>query len=296
MNTLKAKDKVKVLYEALPYIREFFGKVFVVKVGGSLMKDESLLLSFARDVTLLKFIGIKPVVVHGGGMKISSLLERLGIESHFSGGMRITTPEVMEVVEMALCKINKDLVSRINTVSGGNVLAVGLTGKDGNLILAKKLSKSYYTSLGLKPPERDLGFVGEVKSINTKLLDLILRENLIPVLAPVGVDEEGNSYNINADLLAYEVAKYLRAEKLIFLTDTEGVKLKDGVISTLKEEEALKLIKEGKIRGGMIPKVRFSLLSLKAGVRKVHIIDGRRPSSILLEIFTREGIGTEIVL
>ncbi len=296
MNTLKAKDKVKVLYEALPYIREFFGKVFVVKVGGSLMKDESLLLSFARDVTLLKFIGIKPVVVHGGGMKISSLLERLGIESHFSGGMRITTPEVMEVVEMALCKINKDLVSRINTVSGGNVLAVGLTGKDGNLILAKKLSRSYYTSLGLKPPERDLGFVGEVKSINTKLLDLILRENLIPVLAPVGVDEEGNSYNINADLLAYEVAKYLRAEKLIFLTDTEGVKLRDGVISTLKEEEALKLIKEGKIRGGMIPKVRFSLLSLKAGVRKVHIIDGRRPSSILLEIFTREGIGTEIVL
>lgn len=290
--------KAKVLQSALPYIREFYGKTFVIKYGGAAMTEDSLRENFAKDVVLLRYVGIRVVVVHGGGPQISQTLERLGIKPHFVGGMRKTDEETMHVVEMVLSgDINKDIVALINRHSGKNIYAVGLSGRDGQLIRAKKLDKeAYFRELGLEVPEEDIGYVGQVEEINVELLQTLMEKGYIPVIAPVGVGKEGEAYNINADLVASEVAKALKAEKLIFLTDTEGVKDKEGrLISTLKKDEALKLISEGVIRGGMLPKVKSALEALDAGVKKVHIIDGRVIHSILLEVFTQEGVGTEIV-
>lgn len=290
--------KAKVLQSALPYIREFYGKTFVIKYGGSAMTEEGLRENFAKDVVLLRYVGIRVVVVHGGGLQISQTLERLGIKPHFVGGMRKTDEETMHVVEMVLSgDINKDIVALINRHSGKNIYAVGLSGRDGQLIRAKKLDKeAYFRELGLEVPEEDIGYVGQVEGVNVELLQTLMEKGYIPVIAPVGVGKEGEAYNINADLVASEVAKALKAEKLIFLTDTEGVKDKEGrLISTLTKDEALKLISNGVIKGGMLPKVKSALEAIEAGVKKVHIIDGRITHSILLEVFTQEGVGTEIV-
>lgn len=290
-------QKAKVLQSALPYIRSFYGKTFVVKYGGSAMVQEALRESFAKDVLLLRYAGIRVVIVHGGGPQISATLERFGIKSVFIGGLRKTDKDTMHVVEMVLAgSLNKDIVALINKHSGEQIYAVGLSGRDGNLIVAKKLNKEeYFKELGLEVPDEDIGFVGEVLSINTHLLQALM-DNYIPVIAPIGVGKDGEAYNINADVVASEVARYMKAEKLIFLTDTEGIKNQKGeVISSLSREEAYRLIKEGIIKGGMIPKVKSALKALQEGVKKVHIIDGRIPHSILLEIFTEEGIGTEIV-
>ncbi|MCS7171073.1 MAG: acetylglutamate kinase [Aquificaceae bacterium] len=291
-------EKARILQSALPYIREFYGKTFVIKYGGSAMTEESLRESFARDVVLLRYVGIKVVVVHGGGPQISQTLEKFGIKPHFVGGMRKTDEETMHVVEMVLSgDINKDIVALINTHSGQNVYAVGLSGRDGQLIRARKLDKkAYFTELGLEVPEEDIGYVGEVESVNTELLQVLMDFGYIPVIAPVGVGDRGEAYNINADLVASEVARAIKAEKLIFLTDTEGVKDAEGrLVSSLNKEKALTLISSGVIKGGMVPKVRSALKALELGVGKVHIVDGRVPHSILLEVFTEEGIGTEIV-
>ncbi|MFN3599178.1 MAG: acetylglutamate kinase [Aquificaceae bacterium] len=290
--------KAKVLQSALPYIREFYGKTFVIKYGGSAMTDESLRESFAKDVVLLRYVGIRVVIVHGGGPQISQTLERFGVRAHFVGGMRKTDEETMHVVEMVLSgDINKDIVALINRYSGRNIYAVGLSGRDGQLIRAKKLNKEeYFRSLGLEVPKEDIGYVGQVEDINVELLQTLMEKGYIPVIAPVGVGDYGEAYNINADLAASHMAMALKAEKLIFLTDTEGVKDREGkLISTLKKEEALRLISQDVIRGGMLPKVKGALEALQSGVKKVHIIDGRVFHSILLEVFTEEGVGTEIV-
>jgi len=285
--------------EALPYIRKFRGKTFVIKYGGSAMVDERLRESFARDVLLLKFVGINPVVVHGGGKHINEMLKKLGISPEFVGGIRKTTEEVMHVVEMVLSgDINKDIVALINKHSGENVYAVGLSGRDGRLLRAKKIDASYFKEkLGIEPPPTDIGLVGEIERVNAELLLLLMARNYIPVIAPIGVGENGEAYNVNADVAAAAVAKALKAEKLIYLTDTEGVKDKEGrLIKKLKDDEVDRLVADGTIAGGMIPKVRSAVEALRAGVKKVHIVDGRLPHSILLEIFTDEGVGTEITL
>ncbi len=292
-------EKAKVLQSALPYIREFYGKTFVIKYGGSAMTQEFLRESFAKDVVLLRYVGIRTVVVHGGGPQISQTLEKLGIKPVFVGGMRKTDEETMHVVEMVLSgDINKDIVALINTHSGQNIYAVGLSGRDGQLIRAKKIDKeAYFRELGLEVPEEDIGYVGDVVDVNTDLLNTLLDKGYIPVIAPVGVGERGEAYNINADIAASEIAKALRAEKLIFLTDTEGIKDREGrLLSSLSKSEALRLTLEGVIKGGMLPKVKSAIRALEGGVKKVHIIDGRVPHSILLEVFTEEGIGTEILL
>ncbi len=297
-NMERLVEKAKVLQEALPYIREFHGKVFVVKYGGSAMTREELRESFARDIVLLKYVGIDVVVVHGGGPQISLALERFGIKPKFVGGMRKTDEETMHVVEMVLSgDVNKDIVALINRYSGKNVYAVGISGRDGRLLRAKKLDKErYFRELGLPVPEEEVGFVGEVIEVNSELILSLIERDFIPVIAPVGVGEEGEAYNINADVAASEIARHLKAEKLIFLTDTEGVKDAEGrLLSSLSKEEARRLIETGVIREGMIPKVRSALRAMESGVRKVHIIDGRVQHSLLLEIFTEAGIGTEIV-
>ncbi len=291
-------NKAKILQSALPYIREFYGKTFVVKYGGSAMTEEALRESFARDVVLLRYVGIKVVVVHGGGPQISQTLERFGIKPHFVGGIRKTDEQTMHVVEMVLSgDINKDIVALINTYSGQNIYAVGLSGRDGQLLKAKKIDKeAYFKDVGLEVPQEDIGYVGEVVEVNTDLLNTLLEKSYIPVIAPIGVGQKGEAYNINADMAACEIAKALKAEKLIFLTDTEGVKDAEGrVISTLRVQDALRLIREGVIKGGMIPKLKSAIKALEEGVRKVHIIDGRVPHSILLEVFTEEGVGSEIL-
>ncbi len=294
----KLIEKAKVLQEALPYIRDFHGKVFVVKYGGSAMTKDHLRESFAKDVVLLKYVGINVVIVHGGGPQISMTLERFGIKPKFVGGMRKTDEETMHVVEMVLSgDVNKDIVALINQHSGDKVYAVGISGRDGRLLMAKKLDKEkYFRELGLPVPDEDVGYVGEVVDVNGELIVSLIERNFIPVIAPVGVGEGGEAYNVNADVAAAEIAKALRAEKLIFLTDTEGVKDGKGrLISSLSGEEAKRLIEKGVIREGMIPKVRSALKAMEAGVRKVHIIDGRVQHSLLLEVFTESGIGTEIV-
>ena len=295
----KLIQKAEVLLEALPYIRKFRGRTFVIKYGGSAMVNEELRETFARDVVLLKLVGINPVIVHGGGKHINRMLQQLGIEVEFVGGIRKTTEEVMHIVEMVLSgDINKDIVALINKHSGEDVYAVGLSGRDGRLLRARKIDRSYFVEkLGIEPPSADIGLVGEITHVNTRLLQVLIAQNYIPVIAPIGVGEEGEAYNINADIAAAEVAKALKAEKLIFLTDTEGVKDKNGnLIKKLKDDRVEELIKDGTIGGGMIPKVRSAVEALKGGVKKVHIVDGRLPHSILLEIFTDEGVGTEITL
>ena len=283
----------KVLSEALPYLQKFSGKTIVVKYGGNAMTDEELKNSFARDMVMLKLIGINPIVVHGGGPQIGELLDRLNIESEFVNGMRVTTTEAMDVVEMVLGGlVNKDIVNLINQ-NGGK--ALGLTGKDGQLLHAKKLHVTQQTPDMQQPEIIDIGHVGEVTRINTQVLDMLTHSDFIPVIAPIGVDENGASYNINADLVAGKVAEVLRAEKLILLTNIAGLQDKSGeVLTGLSTEQVDDLIADGTIYGGMLPKIQCALDAVHAGVTSAHIIDGRVPNSTLLELFTDEGVGTLI--
>ena len=282
-----------VLTEALPYIRRFNDKTVVIKYGGNAMSDETLKNGFARDVTLMKLVGMNPVVVHGGGPQIGNFLKKLGKESQFVQGMRVTDSETMDVVEMVLGGlVNKEIVNLINR-HGGN--AVGLSGKDGELIRARKLKISR-NAPELKVPEIiDIGHVGEVERINASIIDMLIHGDFIPVIAPIGVGANGESYNINADLVASRMAQDLKAEKLIILTNTQGVLGADGAVLTgLSEEAVTRLIDEGVIQGGMLPKVRAALDAVHAGVRNAHIIDGRLEHAVLLEIFTDQGVGTLI--
>jgi len=282
--------RVDILLEALPYIREFRGKSVVIKYGGSAMEQADLKEPFALDVILLHLVGINPIIVHGGGPQIGALMKKLGKEPKFLGGMRVTDAETVEIVEMVLVgKINKEIVGLIN-LHGGR--AVGLSGKDGDLLRARK--RLHRTPSG---EEVDLGLVGAVEHVNAEPIRLLEGQGFVPVIAPVGVGSRGETYNINADLVAGEVAAALGAEKLIHLTDVQGIKGIDGkLISTLSRKEAERLMQSGVIDGGMLPKVESALRALEGGTAKAHIIDGRVPHAILLELFTREGVGTEIVL
>jgi acetylglutamate kinase len=290
----KLIEKANVLIEALPYIRQFYQKTIVVKYGGHAMVDERLKRSFAQDIVLLKYIGMNPVVVHGGGPQIGETLERVGKKSDFREGMRVTDSETMDVVEMVLVgKVNKEIVALINQHGGQ---AVGLSGKDGRLIQARKL-QLYRDQEGDKPPELiDLGMVGEVQAIQAEVIQALEMSRFIPVIAPVGVGDQGETYNINADLVAGKLAPALKAAKLILLTDVPGVMDADGnLISSLDTAQAAQLIQDGTLTGGMIPKVRCGLEAVREGVDKTHIIDGRVEHAVLLEIFMDRGIGTEIV-
>lgn len=287
-------DRAKVLIEALPYIQRFYNKTLVIKYGGSTMEEERLKRSFALDVVLLKYIGLNPVIVHGGGPQIGEMLARLGKKSEFVEGMRVTDGETMDVVEMVLVgKVNKEIVAMINQQGGK---AVGLSGKDGRLIVAQKLKLTRSAGKDKDPEIIDIGMVGEVKTIHPGVIESLEKENFIPVIAPVGVGEEGETYNINADLVAGKIASALKAEKLILLTDVGGVMdEKKQLIPTLDVRQAKELISQKVISSGMIPKVNCCLDALKAGVNKTHIIDGTVEHAILLEIFTDVGIGTQIV-
>jgi acetylglutamate kinase len=277
------KDKTDILIEALPYIQRYEGKTFVIKYGGAAMIDEELKATFAQDVTLLKKIGIRIVIVHGGGKEITEIAGKLGIESRFVDGQRYTDEAMIDVVQMVLAgKTNKDIVARINWHDGN---AVGCCGIDADLLRVKKFSDNGH----------DLGFVGEVKSVNTSYLNLLLNNSIMPVIAPLGVDANGQVYNINADVAAANIAAALRAEKLVFLSDVEGVMAQGNLIHSMTLEEANQLINTRIISNGMIPKITSAFNALKAGVQKVHLIDGRVTHSLLLEIFTNEGIGTELV-
>lgn len=283
-----------ILIEALPYIRKFYGMTIVVKYGGHAMVDEQLKEDFARDITLLKFIGLNPVVVHGGGPQINSMLDIMGIETRFVRGMRYTCERTMDVVEMVLGgKVNKSIVAQMNQHGGK---AVGLTGKDGRLILAKKMQIINRNEEDL-PEIIDPGLVGEVVSVDPHLINSLSSQGFIPVIAPVGVGENGETYNINADVVASKVASALGAGRLILLTDVDGVKGADGnLISSIKTDEIVSMIESGVIKGGMIPKVEFALNAVRDGVGKVHIINGARRHTVLLELFTDHGIGTEVTL
>lgn len=280
-----AAEKASILVEALPYIQKFYGKIVVIKYGGHAMVDAELKESVMRDIVLMRYVGMLPVLVHGGGPEVTAMLQRLGKESKFINGLRVTDEETMEVAEMVLEKINKEIVSRLN-FNGGK--AVGLSGKDAKLIVARK-----------KKEEKDLGLVGEVVQVNPQIINSLLQEGYIPVIAPIGVGEEGESYNLNADHVAGELAASLGAAKLVLLTDVEGVFVTAGeekrLLSVLKAEEFAELVAAGVISGGMIPKVACCLRALEGGVGSTHIIDGRIPHAILLEIFTNEGIGTMVV-
>lgn len=279
-------EKAKILIESLPYIRKFFNQTMVIKYGGHAMRDEGLKKSFALDIILMQHVGLVPIVVHGGGPQIGRVLEKMGIKSSFHKGMRVTDSETMEVVEMVLVgKVNKEIVGLINQHGGKSV---GLCGKDGWLIQAKKLSSS--------PETKDMGMVGQVESINPSVLQTLKNKHFMPVIAPVGVGIHGETYNINADLVAGKIASAIKAKKLILLTDVEGINDDRGkLIPSLSIGEAQYMIDKGSISGGMIPKVKCCIEALKEGVEKTHIIDGRIEHAILLEIFTDRGIGTEIV-
>ncbi len=282
--------RAETLLEALPYIREFRGKTVVIKYGGAAMEQADLKEQFALDVILLRFVGLNPVIVHGGGPQIGALMKRLGKEPRFVGGMRVTDEETVEIVEMVLVgKINKEIVGLINHHGGK---AVGLSGKDADLIVARRRAHRLPTG-----EEIDIGLVGEVETVDPTLIRLLEENGFVAVIAPVGVGRRGETYNINADLVAGEIAAALGAEKLIHLTDVQGIAGKDGrLVSTLSRKEAERLVAEGVIDGGMLPKVESALRALQGGTAKAHILDGRVPHAILLELFTREGIGTEIVL
>lgn len=283
--------RAETLLEALPYIRRYAGTTMVIKYGGHAMVDESLRDSFAQDVVLLKYVGINPVVVHGGGPQINRVLGQLGIEPQFVRGLRVTDPQTMDVVEMVLGKITKEIVSWINRHGGR---AVGLSGKDGELIRARKLTVTA-EDRGRRT-KVDIGLVGEVQSVNPSVIETLDRGDFIPVIAPIGVGEHGETYNINADLVAGELAAALQAEKLILLTDVEGVRGAEGeVIPTMDDEQAQDLIRNKVIDGGMIPKVECCIDALRRGTRKTHIVDGRVRHAVLLEIFTDAGVGTEVV-
>ncbi len=286
--------KAQTLVEALPYIREFYGKTLVIKYGGSIGGSE--LHNFARDIVLMKYVGMHPVVVHGGGPQIGNLLGRLGIKSKFIAGLRVTDAETMEIVEMVLVgKVNQEIVTAINSL-GGN--AAGASGKDGKIIVAKKVDISNIIDDGGGIAEdADLGMVGEVERINPQLIKVLESAGFITVIAPIGFDEEGRSYNINADHVAGKIAGALQAEKLILLTDVPGILDEEkNLISSLTESTARELMKNGIITSGMIPKVRCAIEALHEGVNKAHIIDGRVEHALILEIFTDAGVGTEILL
>jgi acetylglutamate kinase len=283
----------EVLTEALPYIRKFRGKTIVIKYGGNAMSDDRLKSGFARDIVLMKLVGMNPVLVHGGGPQIGAQLEKLGKKSEFIEGMRVTDNETMDIVEMVLGGlVNKEIVHLINR-HGGN--AVGLSGKDGGLIRARKLEVKRNSPEFETPEIIDIGHVGEVDSIDTAVVDMLMQGDFIPVIAPVGVDESGQSYNINADLVAGKIAEVLNAEKLVMLTNTTGLLDADGnVLTGLSAEEVDNLIEQGVIHGGMLPKIRAALDAVHAGVKTSHIIDGRVEHAVLLEILTDVGVGTLI--
>jgi len=283
----------KVLTEALPYIQSFKGRTIVIKYGGNAMTEEALKESFAKDIVLMKLVGLNPVVVHGGGPQIGDLLAQLNIESHFVNGMRVTDSATMDVVEMVLGgQVNKQIVSLINR-SGGR--AIGLTGKDASLIEAQKLVVEQSSEVLNSPEIIDIGQVGEVTKINREVLDIATSSDLIPVIAPIGSGQNGESFNINADLVAGAIASALGAEKLILLTNVEGIQDNHGnLLSTLNAKEAERLIESGVIEGGMLPKVQCALDAVAAGVTSAHIIDGRVAHAVLLEVLTNEGVGTQI--
>jgi acetylglutamate kinase len=288
-----AKEKAQILAEALPYIQRFHGKIIVIKYGGNAMTEEKLKQGFARDVVLLKLVGLNPVIVHGGGPQINDLLKRVGKEGVFVQGMRVTDRETMDIVEMVLGGlVNKDIVNLINHHGGR---AVGLTGKDGEFIQAKKLKVKHAEKAG---EYIDIGQVGEVVGINTDLLNLLVKGDFIPVIAPIGVGANGESYNINADLVAGELAAALSADKVIFLTDVDGLyrdfEDKESLISRLSPEEAEDMIGSDLLQGGMVPKVAACMKALRGGVRRAHILNGTVPHALLLEVYTDEGVGTMI--
>lgn len=276
--------KAKTLIEALPYIQAFFGKTIVIKYGGAAMTEEGLKRQFAEDVVLMKYVGMHPVIVHGGGPQISGMMKRLGMEPKFIEGVRVTDPETMSIVEMVLAgTISKEIVTLINQMGGKGV---GLTGKDGRLIKARRLSGK----------EETMGQVGEVASIDPEIINTLEAGRFIPVISPIGTDEKGNTYNINADLVASSLAKALSAEKLLILTDVAGIlDQTKTLIPSVSKKDAEKLIQDGILHGGMMPKIEAALSSIESGVHKAHIIDGRVPHALLLEIFTDQGVGTEII-
>jgi len=282
-----------ILVESLPYIQRFSGSTIVIKYGGHAMVDEQFKADFARDVTLLKYIGLNPVVVHGGGPQINKVLDQMGICSTFVRGMRLTDEPTMDVVEMVLGgKVNKAIVALINRRGGK---AVGLSGKDGTLIQARKM-KILHQPEANKPPEIiDPGLVGEVTRINPEIIHTLSTKGFIPIIAPVGTGESGETYNINADLVAARIAMALSAERLVFLTDVDGVLKPDGeLVASISSEQTQTMIADGTITGGMIPKIEYALSAIQAGTEKVHIINGTRRHSLLLELFTDKGIGTEV--
>ena len=291
----KLIEKAKILIEALPYIQTFRGKTFVIKYGGNAMIDEKLKQGFAQDVVLLRYIGINPVIVHGGGPQIGTIMERMGKKPAFVGGQRVTDEETMDIVEMVLGgKVNKEIVNLINQAGG---TAVGLTGKDGGLIQARKLKMTRKSETTGETEIIDIGLVGEVTEVRPGALYALGQGAFVPVIAPVGVGAHGETYNINADLVAGAVAGALKAEKLILLTDQAGILDKDkNLIPSLNKKKVEDLVHKGTIGGGMLPKTRSCFEALEAGCAKVHIIDGRVPHALLLEIFTQSGIGTEITL
>jgi len=280
-------QKASVLIEALPYIREFEGKTVVIKYGGAAMTDPQLRQDTAKDIALMKYVGMNPVVVHGGGPDINGYLKRLKVETSFVNGLRVTDDETIEVVEMVLAgKVNKDIVRLLN-LAGGR--AVGLCGKDGDLLFARKV---------VFEDGADIGHVGKVTNVNTNIIRVLCEAGMIPVIAPIATDEEGGTWNINADTAASEIAGALKAEKLVFLTDTPGLLRDmddpDSLINELSYEDAQELERQGVIKGGMLPKVEACFVGLDAGVRRAHIIDGRVPHALLLEIFTKTGVGTVV--
>jgi acetylglutamate kinase len=294
----KLVKKANVLIEALPYIRTFRGKTIVIKYGGHAMTDPSLKERFAQDIVLLKYVGLNPVIIHGGGPQIDKMLDRLGIEAKFRHGVRITDEVTMEIVEMVLAgKINMEIVDLLNRHGGS---AVGLSGKDGGLMLTRPLTaKAWAESLEKELEDgdenEDFGLVGDVPSIDPSLLLNLQQDHYIPVIAPIGTDREGTTYNINADLVAGAIAGSLRAEKLVMMTDVKGIRdAKGRHLSTVSRNDVQRMVKKGTISEGMLPKVHACLDALGDGVGKAHIIDGRMPHAILLEVFTRKGIGTEI--
>ncbi len=281
-------EKANILMEALPYIQKLAGKTVVIKYGGNAMLDEKITETILQDITLLKYVGVNPIVVHGGGPEINNMLKKLDIQSSFHNGMRITDKATMEVVQMVLTgKLNKDLASHLNALGGK---AIGLSGKDANLISVVK-----------KPPTEDgvdLGYVGDIVDINTQLLSMLVNDEYIPVIAPVGSDKDGNSYNINADIVAGEIAARLQAEKLIFLTDIDGIYAdfndKSSLMSVITVQQIHEMIQDGTITSGMIPKVKGCIKSIDCGVKRTHILNGTLPHPLILEIFTDEGIGTMV--
>lgn len=293
LNQKTASQIAAVLTESLPYITRFTGKTMVIKYGGNAMVEESLKKNFARDIVLMKLVGMNPIVVHGGGPQIGDLLERLNIESRFVNGMRVTDNDTMDVVEMVLGgQVNKEIVSLINQQGGQ---ALGLSGKDGNLIKASKLEVTAHSPEMTTPEIIDIGHVGKVDSINVELLNALTANNLIPVIAPIGVDDQGVTYNINADLVAGKLAAVMGAEKLMLLTNVPGLLDKQGkVLTGLSTSRVNELIADGTITGGMLPKIACALDAVHGGATSAHIIDGTVPHSVMLEIFTDSGVGTLI--